>query len=221
MRIGFILIEVLGGFWCNILMVIFVVFVMFVLLMFVGVVIFMQNQIGVMCGYWVECVQVVVYMCLVVFELDICIDGVVSEEQVDVVCVQLEGEVFKFFISLMMFDIKEEIYVKFVVQFGEDQVSVFIFDQVFEVFFVIMKDLGQLQVFVEVFSGQVGVEQVKDQLQYFELLFFVLMVVMYIVVGIVVFMFIVVMLFIGIIICFFVYVRCKEIGIMCLVGVLN
>ncbi len=91
-------------------------------------------------------------------------------------------------------------------------------DQAFEVFFVTMKDPGQSQVLAEAFSGQAGVEQVKDQLQYLEPLFSALTVATYIAVGIAVLMLIAATLLIGTTIRLSAYARRKEIGIMRLVG---
>ncbi|MFS0895573.1 permease-like cell division protein FtsX [Microbacterium sp. 179-I 3D3 NHS] len=221
MRIGLILTEALGGLRRNISMVISVVLVTFVSLTFVGAAILMQAQIGVMRGYWAERAQVAVYMCSDVSEAETCVDGAASEEQVAAVRAQLEGEALSPLISSMTFDTKEETYAKLVEQLGEDQASVLTPDQAFEVFFVTMKDPGQSQVLSEAFSGQAGVEQVRDQLQYLEPLFSALTVATYIAVGIAVLMLIAATLLIGTTIRLSAYARRKEIGIMRLVGASN
>ncbi len=203
-------------------MVISVVLVTFVSLTFVGAAILMQGQIGVMRGYWAERAQVAVYMCSAVSESETCLDGAASEEQVTAVRAQLEGDALKPLISSMTFDTKEETYAKLVDQLGADQASgVLTPDQAFEVFFVTMKDPGQSQVLAEAFSGQAGVEQVKDQLQYLEPLFSALTVATYIAVGIAVLMLIAATLLIGTTIRLSAYARRKEIGIMRLVGASN
>ncbi|MFJ2506243.1 MULTISPECIES: permease-like cell division protein FtsX [Microbacterium] len=221
MRIGLILTEALGGLRRNISMVISVILVTFVSLTFVGAAILMQSQIGVMRGYWAERAQVAVYMCSAVSESDTCIDGAASEEQVAAVRAQLEGDALAPLISSLTFDTKEDTYAKLVEQLGEDQASVLTPDQAFEVFFVTMKDPGQSQVLAEAFSGQAGVEQVKDQLQYLEPLFSALTVATYIAVGIAVLMLIAATLLIGTTIRLSAYARRKEIGIMRLVGASN
>ncbi|KAA0959399.1 MULTISPECIES: permease-like cell division protein FtsX [Microbacterium] len=221
MRIGLILAEALGGLRRNISMVISVVLVTFVSLTFVGAAILMQGQIGTMRGYWTERAQVAVYMCSDISEKDTCVDGGASEEQVDAVRAQLEGEALSPLISEVTFDSKEDTYAKLVDQLGEDQASVITPDQAFEVFFVTMKDPGQSQVIAEAFNGVAGVEQVQDQLQYLEPLFSALTVATYIAVGIAVLMLIAAILLIGTTIRLSAYARRKEIGIMRLVGASN
>mgnify|MGYP006940436604 FL=1 len=124
MRIGLILTEALGGLRRNISMVISVVLVTFVSLTFVGAAILMQAQIGTMRGYWTERAQVAVYMCSDISEQDTCVDGGASEEQVNAVRAQLEGEALAPLISEVTFDSKEDTYAKLVEQLGEDQASV-------------------------------------------------------------------------------------------------
>lgn len=221
MRIGLILTEALGGLRRNVSMVISVVLVTFVSLTFVGAAILMQSQIGVMRGFWAERAQVAVYMCSQVSESDTCTDGAASEEQVNAVREQLEGEALAPLISSITFDDKEATYKKLVEQLGKDQASVLTPDQAFEVYFVTMKDPGHSQVLAEAFSGQAGVEQVKDQLQYLDPLFSALTVATYIAVGIAVLMLIAATLLIGTTIRLSAYARRKEIGIMRLVGASN
>ena len=221
MRVGLILAEALGGLRRNISMVISVVLVTFVSLTFVGAAILMQAQIGTMRGYWSERAQVAVYMCSAISESPTCVDGGATEEQVQSVRDQLEGEALAPFISEIAFDSKADTYAKLVEQLGEDQASVITEDQAFEVFFVTMKDPGQSKVIAEAFSGVAGVEQVKDQLQYLDPLFSALTVSTYIAVGIAVLMLIAAILLIGTTIRLSAYARRKEIGIMRLVGASN
>src|SRR5690606_5676112 len=145
---------------CNISMVISVVLVTFVSLTFVGAAVLMQAQIGTMRGYWTERAQVGVYMCSSISDAQTCVDGAASEEQVDAVRAQLEGEALGPLISELSFDTREETYAKIVEQLGEDQASAITADQSFEVFWVTMRDPGQSQVLTEAFNGVPGVEQV-------------------------------------------------------------
>ena len=213
--------EALMGLRRNISMVISVVLVTFVSLTFVGAAILMQAQIGTMRGYWTERAQVAVYMCSSISEATTCLDGGATEDQVNAVRDQLEGEALAPLISEVTFDTKEDTYAKLVDQLGEEQASVITPDQAFEVFFVTMKDPGQSQIIAEAFNGVAGVEQVTDQLQYLEPLFSALTVATYIAVGIAVLMLIAAILLIGTTIRLSAYARRKEIGIMRLVGASN
>ena len=74
---------------------------------------------------------------------------------------------------------------------------------------------------VEAFTGQQGVEEVKDQLQYLEPLFSALTVATYIAVGIAALMLIAAVLLIATTIRLSAYARRRELGIMRLVGASN
>ena len=221
MRFGLILTEALGGLRRNISMVISVVLVTFVSLTFVGAAILMQAQIGTMRGYWTERAQVAVYMCSGVSESDTCLNGSATEEQVQIVRSQIEGDALAPLISDVRFETKEQAYANIVEQIGEEKASVFTADQMSESFFVTLKDPSQSQVLVEAFRGVAGVEQVADQLQYLEPLFSALTVATYIAIGIAVLMLIAAILLIATTIRLSAYARRKEIGIMRLVGASN
>jgi cell division transport system permease protein len=221
MRIGLILTEALGGLRRNISMVISVVLVTFVSLTFVGAAILMQAQIGEMRGYWSERAQVVVSMCSTLSETPNCVDGSASTEQTDAVKAQLDGDALGPLISDVRFESKDDAYENIVDQLGDDKASLFSADQMSESFYVTLKDPSQSQVLVEAFGGQVGVEQVTDQLQYLDPLFSALTVATYIAVGIAVLMLIAAILLIATTIRLSAYARRKEIGIMRLVGASN
>lgn len=221
MRVGLILAEALGGLRRNLSMVISVVLVTFVSLTFVGAAILMQAQIGTMRAYWTERAQVAVYMCSSVSEAETCLDGEATTEQVDHVRDELEGEALGSLISDVRFETKEEAYAKLIDQIGEEQASVLTEDQMFETYWVTLKDPGQSQVIVEAFTGVAGVEQVADQLQYLDPLFSALTVATYIAVGIAALMLIAAVLLIATTIRLSAYARRKEIGIMRLVGASN
>ncbi|MGO2519018.1 MAG: permease-like cell division protein FtsX [Microbacterium sp.] len=221
MRVGLILMEALGGLRRNISMVISVVLVTFVSLTFVGAAILMQGQISTMRGYWTERAQVSVSMCSSVSSGETCMDGAATEEQVNQVRAELEGDALGSLISNTRFETKAEAYANITELLGEEQASVLTEEQMSESFYVTLKDPSQSQVIVEAFAGINGVEQVRDQLQYLEPLFSALTVATYIAVGIAVLMLIAAVLLIATTIRLSAYARRKEIGIMRLVGASN
>ncbi|WP_144797231.1 permease-like cell division protein FtsX [Microbacterium paludicola] len=221
MRVGLILMEALGGLRRNISMVISVVLVTFISLTFVGAAILMQGQISTMRDYWTERAQVAVYMCSSVSEAETCLDGAATEEQVAQVNDELAGPALNTLISEVRFETKEEAYANLIEQIGSEQASVLTEDQMFETFWVTLKDPTQSQVIVEAFSGVSGVEEVLDQRQYLDPLFSALTVATYIAVGIAVLMLIAAVLLIATTIRLSAYARRKEIGIMRLVGASN
>ncbi len=222
MRVGLILMEALGGLRRNISMVISVVLVTFVSLTFVGAAILMQGQISTMRDYWTERAQVAVYMCSSVSDTqETCIDGEATQDQIEQVRAELEGPALNALISEVRFETKAEAYAKLVDQLGDEQASVLTEEQMFDSFWITLKDPSQSQVIVEAFSGVNGVEEVLDQLQYLDPLFSALTVATYIAVGIAVLMLIAAVLLIATTIRLSAYARRKEIGIMRLVGASN
>lgn len=214
--------EALGGLRRNISMVISVVLVTFVSLTFVGAAILMQGQISTMRDYWTERAQVAVYMCSSVSDTqETCIDGEATQDQIEQVRAELEGPALNALISEVRFETKAEAYAKLVDQLGDEQASVLTEDQMFNSFWITLKDPSQSQVIVEAFSGVNGVEEVLDQLQYLDPLFSALTVATYIAVGIAVLMLIAAVLLIATTIRLSAYARRKEIGIMRLVGASN
>lgn len=221
MRVGLILTEALGGLRRNISMVISVVLVTFVSLTFVGAAILMQGQISTMRGYWTERAQVSVSMCSTVSTGESCLDGAATEDQVDQVRGELEGDPLASLIGDLRFENRAEAYANITELLGEEQASVLTEEQMSETFYVTLKDPGQSQVIVEAFAGINGVEEVRDQLQYLDPLFSALTVATYIAVGIAVLMLIAAILLIATTIRLSAYARRKEIGIMRLVGASN
>jgi cell division transport system permease protein len=172
--------------------------------------------------YWTERAQVAVYMCSSVSDTEeTCIDGEATEDQVEQVRAELAGPALKSLITDVRFETKAEAYAKLVDQLGDEQASVLTEDQMFDSFWITLKDPGQSQVIVEAFSGVNGVEEVLDQLQYLEPLFSALTVATYIAVGIAALMLIAAVLLIATTIRLSAYARRKEIGIMRLVGASN
>ncbi|MGB4136540.1 MAG: permease-like cell division protein FtsX [Microbacterium sp.] len=222
MNFGLILMEALGGLRRNLSMVISVVLVTFVSLTFVGAAILMQTQISTMKTFWGERAEVTVYMCSQLSTAtENCIGGDATQEQIDAVKAQLEGDALTPLISKVGFQTKEEAFAQFVEQFGQEQADVYGVDAMSVAFSVTLKDPSQSDVISEAVGGMPGVEQVSDQRKLLDPLFSALTVATYVAVGIAVLMLIAAVLLIATTIRLSAYARRKEIGIMRLVGASN
>ena len=121
----------------------------------------------------------------------------------------------------MRFEDREQAYANVIELLGEDYASVITPEQLNETYWINLVDQSQSNVIVEAFTGQQGVEEVKDQLQYLEPLFSALTVATYIAVGIAALMLIAAVLLIATTIRLSAYARRRELGIMRLVGASN
>jgi cell division transport system permease protein len=202
-------------------MVISVVLVTFVSLTFVGAAILMQMQIGQMKDYWADRAQVAIYMCTAISQAPTCTDGVATDEQLAEVQTKLDGPAISPLIRDMRFEDREQAYANVIELLGEDYASVITPEQLNETYWINLVDQSQSNVIVEAFTGQQGVEEVKDQLQYLEPLFSALTVATYIAVGIAALMLIAAVLLIATTIRLSAYARRRELGIMRLVGASN
>jgi cell division transport system permease protein len=220
-RIGLILSEAFTGLRRNASMVISVVLVTFVSLTFVGAAMLMQMQIGKMQDFWKDRAQVAVHMCTSVSSVNTCANGVATEEQIDQVRAQLDGDALDPLIDDYRFVTSEEAYEDALEQLGADYADILTPDQINASFFVNLVDQGQSDVIVEAFGGQDGVEEVKDQMQYLEPLFSALTVATYVAIGIAALMLVAAVLLIGTTIRLSAFARRREIGIMRLVGASN
>jgi cell division transport system permease protein len=220
-RVGLVLSEALSGLRRNASMVISVVLVTFVSLTFVGAAILMQMQIGQMKDYWADRAQVAIYMCTAISQAPTCTDGVATEEQLAEVQTKLDGPAISPLIRDMRFEDREQAYANVIELLGEDYASVITPEQLNETYWINLVDQSQSNVIVEAFTGQQGVEEVKDQLQYLEPLFSALTVATYIAVGIAALMLIAAVLLIATTIRLSAYARRRELGIMRLVGASN
>jgi cell division transport system permease protein len=220
-RVGLVLSEALSGLRRNASMVISVVLVTFVSLTFVGAAILMQMQIGQMKDYWADRAQVAIYMCTAISQAPTCTDGVATEEQLAEVQAKLDGPAISPLIRDMRFEDREQAYANVIELLGEDYASVITPEQLNETYWINLVDQSQSNVIVEAFTGQQGVEEVKDQLQYLEPLFSALTVATYIAVGIAALMLIAAVLLIATTIRLSAYARRRELGIMRLVGASN
>jgi cell division transport system permease protein len=220
-RVGLILSEAFTGLRRNASMVISVVLVTFVSLTFVGAAILMQMQIATMKDFWVDRAQVAIYMCTAISQAPTCTDGVATEEQLAEVQTKLDGPAISPLIRDMRFEDREQAYANVIELLGEDYASVITPEQLNETYWINLVDQTQSNVIVEAFTGQQGVEEVKDQLQYLEPLFSALTVATYIAVGIAALMLIAAVLLIATTIRLSAYARRRELGIMRLVGASN
>ncbi|GLJ99632.1 Cell division protein FtsX [Microbacterium terrae] len=221
MRVGLILSEAFTGLRRNASMVISVVLVTFVSLSFVGAAMLMQMQIGTMRDFWVDRAQVAIYMCTSISQAATCADGVATQEQLDQVSADLEGDALAPLIRDVRFETREEAYDNVIELLGEDYASVVTADQLNETFYINLVDPTLADVIYEAFNGMAGVEEVKDELQYLEPLFSALTIATYLAVGIAVLMLIAAVLLIATTIRLSAYARRKELGIMRLVGASN
>jgi cell division transport system permease protein len=220
-RVGLVLSEALTGLRRNASMVISVVLVTFVSLTFVGAAILMQMQIGQMKDYWADRAQVAIYMCTAISQAPTCTDGVATDEQLAEVQAKLDGPAISPLIRDMRFEDRDQAYANVIELLGADYAGVITPEQLNETYWINLVDQSQSNVIVEAFTGQQGVEEVKDQLQYLEPLFSALTVATYIAVGIAALMLVAAVLLIATTIRLSAYARRRELGIMRLVGASN
>ncbi len=222
MRIGLILSEAFTGLRRNASMVISVILVTFVSLTFVGAAMLMQMQIGKMQSYWADRAQVAVFMCASSSNVDTCTAGEpATQEQIDAVRATLDGQALAPLIRDYTFQTSEEVFADAQQQLPADILGVVTADQFNATFNINLVDQSQSDVITEAFSGQTGVEDVTDQLQYLEPLFQALTVATYVAVGIAALMLIAAVLLIATTIRLSAFARRRELGIMRLVGASN
>ncbi|WP_285137083.1 permease-like cell division protein FtsX [Microbacterium sp. lyk4-40-TSB-66] len=222
MRLGLILSEAFTGLRRNASMVISVILVTFVSLTFVGAAMLMQMQIGKMQSYWADRAQVAVFMCASSSNVPTCNAGEpATQQQIDDVKATLDGQALAPLIRDYTFQTSDEVFADAQQQLPEDILGVVTADQFNATFSINLVDQRQSDVITEAFSGQAGVEDVQDQLQYLEPLFQALTVATYVAVGIAGLMLIAAVLLIATTIRLSAFARRRELGIMRLVGASN
>ncbi|MET0296993.1 MAG: permease-like cell division protein FtsX [Microbacterium sp.] len=220
MRVGLILSEALNGLRRNASMVVSVVLVTFVSLTFVGAAILMQMQIGTMKDFWVDRAQVAISMCSAVSTATTCTGGAATPEQLAEVETKLESPALSGIIRDVAFEDKQYTYDR-IVELEPGYADILTPDQAWETYRINLVDQTQSAVIIEAFTGQAGVEEVRDEMQYLEPLFSALTVATYIAVGIAALMLIAAVLLIATTIRLSAFARRREIGIMRLVGASN
>ncbi|WP_156761108.1 permease-like cell division protein FtsX [Microbacterium karelineae] len=221
MNVSLILSEALQGLRRNASMVISVILVTFVSLTFVGAAILMQAQIAKTNSYFQDRAQVDVYLCSSISDVDTCVDGSATEEQVADVQERLEGSTLAPLIQDFSYESQEEAHEALVESFDEDLAGLVTVDQTSAIFHVNLLNPDQANVIREALGGVQGVEEIADQLEYLDPLFATLTIATYIAVGIAVLMLVSAVLLIATTIRLSAYARRREVGIMRLVGASN
>lgn len=169
MRLQFILAEIGHGLRRNLSMSISVVLVTFVSLTFVGAAGLLQMQIDAMKGEWYDRVQVSIFLCPDFSEAPSCAGGEASQEQIDAIRAELEGEGLAPYVEQIYFETKEEAFEGFQEQFADDSTFASVtVEQMQASFRVALVDPSQYEVVSETFKGRTGVEKVEDQREILE-----------------------------------------------------
>lgn len=222
MRPLFILGEVWQGIRSNASMVISIVLVTFISLTFVGIAALLQLQINQMKNYWYDRAQVAVYMCTDVSPVLSCPTGEASEAQKQAILTQLEGTVLSAYIDEFYFENHEQAFEKFQQEFQGNSVVTYITpEQLNEAFWINLVSPEQSAIITESFTGQPGVEEVRDQRGYLDSIFAFLNAGSITAAAVAAVMLISATLLIGTTIRLSAFSRRREIGIMRLVGASN
>lgn len=222
MRVGLVLAEVGHGLRRNLSMVVSVVLVTFISLTFVGAAILLQQQIGLMKGYWYDRAQVAVYLCTDFEDSGNCNQVEATEEQKDEVEKQLNAPALAPLIQHYEFENHDQAFERYQEQFASSDTSGFVTpDFLPETFWVNLKDPSQSDALVERLSGLAGVEEVVDQRKYLQPIFDALNVASYTAIGIAGLMLVAAVLLIATTIRLSAFSRRRELGIMRLVGASN
>jgi cell division transport system permease protein len=203
-------------------MVVSVVLVTFISLTFVGAAILLQQQIGLMKGYWYDRAQVAVYLCTDFEDSGNCNQVEATEEQKDEVEKQLNAPALAPLIQHYEFENHDQAFERYQEQFASSDTSGFVTpDFLPETFWVNLKDPSQSDALVERLSGLAGVEEVVDQRKYLQPIFDALNVASYTAIGIAGLMLVAAVLLIATTIRLSAFSRRRELGIMRLVGASN
>jgi cell division transport system permease protein len=220
MRLGLILSEVGQGFRRNLSMVVSVVLVTFISLTFFGAAILLQLQINEMKGYWYDRAEVTVYMCIEV--VPNCEGADATQEQIDAVSAQLEGDTLGQFVQKVTFETREDAYARFQQEFaGTDIVALGTVDSIAADFQVKLANPDDSDVIIDSISGMPGVDEVRDQRALLQPIFDVMNAASYTAVGIAGLMLVAAVLLISTTIRLSAFSRRRELAIMRLVGASN
>ena len=222
MRLQFILSEMGIGLRRNLSMSVSVVLVTFVSLVFVGAAALLQMQINNLRADWYGKVEVSVFLCPPGSPELNCADGEASPEQVEAIENVLASPELDPIVERVYFETKEDVFESFERRFGNDPTYADItVDDMQQIFRVKLTDPEQYEVVAEVLSGRPGVEEVKDQRDYFQSIFSLLGGLTMLSVGFAVVMLVAAVLLVATTIRLSAMSRRRETGIMRLVGASN
>lgn len=172
---GFIMGEMWQGLRRNTSMVISVILVTFVSLTFVGAAILLQFQIQGMKTYWYDRAQVAIDFCTAESQSPNCTSGVATQEQIDAVETELQGDALSPYVNQYFFESQDDAYNRFVEQFKDDPLVSFVTpDQLNQAFWVNMTNPEDSEIVIQSITGMPGVESVTDQRQFLDGIFAVL-----------------------------------------------
>lgn len=172
---GFIMGEMWQGLRRNTSMVISVILVTFVSLTFVGAAILLQFQIQGMKTYWYDRAQVAIDFCTAESQSPNCTSGVATQEQIDAVETELQGDALSPYVNEYFFESQDDAYNRFVEQFKDDPLVSFVTpDQLNQAFWVNMTNPEDSDIVIQSITGMPGVESVTDQRQFLDGIFAVL-----------------------------------------------
>jgi len=221
-RLQFILSEMFLGLRRNASMAVSVVLVTFVSLVFVGSAALLQKQVANLQADWYGKVEVSVFLCPAgSLELN-CADGEATQEQIDAIEDLLASPELDPIVERVYFETKEEAFEAFQRRYGDDPTYADITVEDMQASFrVKLADPEQYEVVAEVVSGRPGVEEVKDQRDYFKSIFELLGGLTMLSVGLGVVMLVAAVLLVATTIRLSAMSRRRETGIMRLVGASN
>ncbi|MEN9753180.1 MAG: hypothetical protein RL670_871 [Actinomycetota bacterium] len=222
MRWGFVFDEIRQGLSRNVSMVISVILVTFVSMTFVGTALVLQLQIGQMKNYWYDRAQVAVYLCNSVSPQTTCPQGEASPDVKAAIEAKLKSNTLTPYIKKYYFENHDQAYKQFQQQFKGNAVAKYVSaDQLNETFWVKLKNANDGAIITESFTGQAGVEQVRDQRTYLDQIFSILNAASLTAIGIAALMLVSAALLISTTIRLSAFSRRRELGIMRLVGASN
>ena len=222
MRLQFILSEMGIGLRRNLSMAVSVVLVTFVSLVFVGAAALLQMQIKNLQADWYGKVEVSVFLCPAGSPELNCADGEATQGQIDAIETLLGSPELAPIVERVYFETKEDSFKAFERRYGDDPTYADItVEDMQAAFRVKLADPEKYEVVAEVLSGRPGVEEVKDQRDYFKSIFSLLGGLTVLSVGFAVVMLVAAVLLVATTIRLSAMSRRRETGIMRLVGASN
>ena len=218
----FLLGEIWAGLRSNVAMVVSIVLVTFVSLSFVGISALLQLQVSEMKNYWYDRAQVAIYLCTDYSDELVCPLGAATEDQKNAIERTLKSEVVSSRIQASYFESHEVAYEKFLEEFADSSVaSLITADQLNEAYWVNLENPEESDLITETFTGQEGVEEVRDQRGYLDQIFALLNAGSVAAAGIAAIMLLSATLLVATTIRLSALSRRRELGIMKLVGASN